>query len=97
MGKKTFRIEQYEIWTQEVIVEAETKAEAIQLLLNRNGTPVDNTLELVGRLDLYGMTKAQCRDELGEEFIEDALNHGVAQVFGGDEVFLPSIRSIEEE
>ena len=51
---KTFRVEQYEIWTQAYRVQARNQEEAVKLVLAGSGEPIDNDLEFVETADTMG-------------------------------------------
>lgn len=83
----TFEIEQYELWSSKSRVEAKTEAEAIQKLLNGQGTPVDDSSELIEVADTYGLSAENEAPELAEALSKLGIRC--------DDI-IPSIRSIEE-
>ena len=82
----TFEIEQYELHTTKYRVEAASEADAIVKLLDGKAEPVDQSQELIGVADAYGMATKEYQ-ELARVLRKLGVNLG--QV-------IPSIRGIEK-
>lgn len=92
----TFRVEQYETWTQAYEIEAETKEEAIAKRLNGEGLALDNSLELIDICEERGASLKELR--ISQERFTEALErhnlsfHSVVNDYG----LVESIRDVEE-
>ncbi len=82
----TFEIEQYELQSIKYRVEAASEADAIVKLLDGKAEPVDQSQELIGVADAYGMATKEYQ-ELARVLRKLGVNLG--QV-------IPSIRGIEK-
>jgi hypothetical protein len=82
-----FTIEQYEVWSQKRLVEAENAAEAVQKVLDGAGDMLDNELEYIETCESMGLPVAQ-----NERLADHLKQLGVVVTD-----VIPSIRSIEEE
>ena len=86
---KTYLIEQYETWIQSYTVEAESKAEAIQTVLDGKARADDNGLAYLElNLDLGLWAR-----ELDNDTIESLLEKEILLDSNG---YVESIRSVEE-
>ena len=76
-----YEIEQYELHCMKYIVEADSEAEAVRMVLEGDADAVDNSLEYIEIADEYGIPVDE-NPELAKEL--------------GSERYISTIRSIEE-
>lgn len=86
----TFIVERYEVYTQQVSVEAKDEADAIVKVLDGEGDEVDNSLEYIESCEEYGIT----HDE-NPELVETVSKYLTGNKRGTDTI--NGIRSVEEE
>jgi len=84
----TFIVERYEVHAQKVMVEADSRADAILKVVSGEGTDVDNSLEYIESDETRGIST----DELTDDEVERLAS--VTDLNGG---FIPTIRSVEED
>lgn len=82
---KEFIVQRYEVWSQQIRVEATSAADAINRVRDGQGDDVDNSLEYIELADHIGLHYN------GNEEIFDEL--GLTE----DDSFIPTIRSVEED
>ena len=82
-----YRIQQYELHTQEFDVEAQSEAKAVLKLYQGAATPVDGGLELIEVCDDYGLSVDE-HPELAAKLAALGVRVGSAVI--------PSIHSIEQ-
>lgn len=83
----SYKVEQYEIWTQTYQIEAASEAEAIKKLFDGEADAMDNGLEYIEVADDFGMAVEEA-PELADELRKLDVPVG--------DCIIPSIRSIEE-
>ena len=84
---QTFRVEQYELWTQTYEIEADTPSEAIATILRGESVPADeSSFEYIELCEDRGLLVKQNQD-----LAKAIESHGVA--VAGD--VIPTIRSVE--
>lgn len=84
----TYAIEQFELYVQGYLVEANNEADAIARFFRGDGKLELTSIEYAGIPNDYGLSLAECPDLAG-----DLMDRGVIK---GDDTIIPSIRSIRE-
>ena len=84
----TYAIEQFELYVQGYLVEADSEADAIARFLRGEGKQELTSMDYAGISNDYGLSLAE-RPDLASELLDRG-------VINGDDIIVPSIRSIRE-
>ena len=84
----TYEIVQIELYTQGYLVRADSEADALERFFRGEGKQVLTSIEFAGVANDYGVSLAE-RPDLASELMDRG-------VINGDDIIVPSIRSIRE-